>query len=68
MALRWAADRPFMGSVIFGATSPEQLARSLGAAEVTPAATRCATTIEAAHKAHPMPYLRLMAGRRRPLR
>ncbi|HCQ66242.1 MAG TPA: aldo/keto reductase [Rhodobacteraceae bacterium] len=55
MALRWAADRPFMGSVIFGATSPEQLARAIGAADVTlPDAVREA--IEAAHKAHPMPY------------
>ena len=55
MALRWAADRPFMGSVIFGATSPEQLARALGAAEVT-LSDEVRDAIEAAHKAHPMPY------------
>ncbi len=55
MALRWAADRPFMGSVIFGATSPEQLARSLAAAEAR-LSDELREAIEATHKAHPMPY------------
>lgn len=55
MALRWAADRPFMGSVIFGATSEEQLALALGAAEVT-LSDAVREDIAAAHKAHPMPY------------
>ncbi|MEZ5723242.1 MAG: aldo/keto reductase [Paracoccaceae bacterium] len=55
MALRWAADRPFMGSVIFGATSTEQLARALGAADVT-LSEEVREAIEATHKAHPMPY------------
>ena len=35
MALAWCCTRPFMGSVIFGATSLEQLASRLGTAEVT---------------------------------
>ena len=55
MALRWAADRPFIGSVIFGATSTEQLARALGAADVT-LSEEVREAIEATHKAHPMPY------------
>ena len=55
MALRWAADRPFMGSVIFGATSLDQLSRALGSADVTlPDELREA--IEATHKEHPMPF------------
>ncbi len=55
MALRWAADRPFMGSVIFGATSVEHLARSLGTADVT-LPDEVVAEINAAHKAHPLPY------------
>jgi len=55
MALRWAADRPFMGSVIFGATTPEQLARALGTAGVA-LSQAVVKEIADAHKAHPMPY------------
>ncbi|PIE07151.1 MAG: aldo/keto reductase [Rhodobacterales bacterium] len=55
MALRWAADRPFTGSVIFGATTPEQLARSLTAAEVT-LTDELRAAIDATHKAHPLPF------------
>ncbi len=55
MALRWAADRPFMGSVIFGATSQEQLLRALGTANVT-LSDEVRDAIEATHKEHPMPY------------
>ncbi len=55
MALRWAADRPFMGSVIFGATSLEQLERSLGATEVR-LSDDVLGAIATAHHAHPMPY------------
>jgi aryl-alcohol dehydrogenase-like predicted oxidoreductase len=55
MALSWAAARPFMGSVIFGATSTAQLERSLGAAHVRLSDTVKAE-IDAAHRAHPMPY------------
>lgn len=35
MALAFAASRPFMGSVLLGATTMEQLATDLGAAELT---------------------------------
>jgi aryl-alcohol dehydrogenase-like predicted oxidoreductase len=55
MALAWCRARPFMGSVIFGATSLEQLARALGAAEVTLSA-EVTTELDTVHKAHPMPY------------
>jgi len=55
MALRWAADKPFMGSVIFGATSEAQLARILDTAEVT-LSDEVIKEIELAHKAHPMPF------------
>ena len=55
MALRWAADRPFMGSVIFGATTEAQLAKAIGAGQVTLSDELC-EAIEATHKAHPMPY------------
>ena len=55
MALRWAADRPFMGSVIFGATTPEQLTRALGAVDAT-LSDALREAIEATHKAHPLPF------------
>ena len=55
MALAWACRRPFMASVIFGATSVEQLERSLRAASVElPEALM--KEIDATHRAHPMPY------------
>lgn len=55
MALRWAADRPFMGSVIFGATSQTQLEVALAAAEIE-LPEGLAAEIDATHKAHPLPY------------
>jgi len=55
MALSWAADRPFMGSVIFGATALDQLERSLHAAHVA-LSDEVKAEIDAAHRAHPMPY------------
>lgn len=55
MALAWAMERPFMGSVIFGATSPEQLECALGAAELT-LTDAVRAEIDAAYKAHPMPF------------
>ena len=55
MALSWAADKPFMGSVIFGATSLDQLERALGAAHVS-LSDEVRREIEAAHKAHPLPF------------
>ena len=55
MALAWCRARPFMGSVIFGATTPDQLQRALGAAEIT-LAEEVNAALDAVHKAHPMPY------------
>lgn len=55
MALAWARERPFMGSVIFGATTPEQLERALGSAEVT-LCDEVLAEIDNANRLHPMPY------------
>ncbi|RKF16377.1 aldo/keto reductase [Roseovarius spongiae] len=55
MALAWVAQRPFTASVIFGATSPAQLDLALGAADVT-LPDEVLRDIDAAHRAHPMPY------------
>ncbi len=55
MALAWCRTRPFMTSAIFGATRMEQLERALGSVEVTLSAEVLAE-IDAAHRAHPMPY------------
>lgn len=55
MALAWAMTRPFMGAVIFGATSVEQLEEALGAADLS-LAPEVIEEIETAHKAHPMPF------------
>jgi aryl-alcohol dehydrogenase-like predicted oxidoreductase len=55
MALAWCETRPFMGSVIFGATSMDQLDRALGAAEVT-LGDAVLGDLDAVHRAHPMPY------------
>ncbi len=55
MALAWCATRPFMGSVIFGATSLEQLDVALGGADLT-LSDEVIADLDAAHKSHPMPY------------
>ena len=55
MALAWCMTRPFMCSVIFGATTMDQLEVALGADDVTLSAEVLAD-ISAAHRAHPMPY------------
>ncbi len=55
MALAWCRTRPFMGSVIFGATSLKQLETALGAAELD-LSDEVLKEIRVAHKAHPMPY------------
>lgn len=55
MALAFCLGRPFMGSVIFGATSEAQLARAVAAADVT-LSPEVLAEIDAAHKAHPMPF------------
>ncbi len=55
MALAWCLTRPFMCSVIFGATTPTQLDLALGAADLT-LSDDVMTEIGAAHRAFPMPY------------
>ncbi len=55
MALAWCRARPFMGSVIFGATSLEQLELCLEAGEITLSA-EVMEALDAVHRAHPMPY------------
>lgn len=55
MSLAWCRTRPFMCSAIFGATTAEQLDHLLDSVEVevTP---EILADIDAAHRAHPMPY------------
>ena len=55
MALAWCMTRPFMCSVIFGATSLDQLEVAMGAADVTLSDT-VLDEITRAHRDHPMPY------------
>lgn len=55
MALAWAATRPFMASVIFGATTLAQLDHILSGLDTSLSAEVMAA-IDAAHRAHPMPY------------
>lgn len=55
MALAWCRTRPFMCSAIFGATTMEQLELALGAVDVV-LSDEVLAEIDAAHKAHPMPY------------
>jgi len=55
MALAWSARRPFVASSIFGATTSDQLAYLLKAAEVT-LSDDVMRAVDAAHKQVPMPY------------
>jgi aryl-alcohol dehydrogenase-like predicted oxidoreductase len=55
LAIAWTLTRPFMASSIIGATSTEQLSTVLGATEIT-LGDDVLAEIEAAHRAHPMPY------------
>jgi aryl-alcohol dehydrogenase-like predicted oxidoreductase len=55
MALAWCLSRPFMTSVIFGATSLEQLDVALGSVDMT-LPEEVITEINAAHRSFPMPY------------
>ncbi len=55
MALAWCCSRPFMASTIFGATSCGQLEHILAGADLKLSAEVLAA-LDAAHKAHPMPY------------
>lgn len=55
MAMAWVRDRPFMASAIFGATTLDQLDRILAAADLE-LSVEVLSDIDAAHRAHPMPY------------
>ncbi|WP_319826365.1 aldo/keto reductase [Thalassovita sp.] len=55
MALAWCCARPFMTSVIFGATTLAQLDHALGADGLI-LSDEVMKEIDAAHKAHPMPF------------
>ena len=55
MALAWCAGRPFMASVIFGASTLAQLAHILEGADLELSAEVLAD-LDATHRAHPMPY------------
>lgn len=55
MALAWSAQRPFVASSIFGATTSEQLEHLLKASDMTLADDEMAA-LDATHKLHPMPY------------
>ncbi|OSQ45636.1 aldo/keto reductase [Marivita geojedonensis] len=55
MALAWSAQRPFVASSIFGATTSEQLEHLLKASDMT-LADDVMAALDATHKLHPMPY------------
>ncbi|WP_300029037.1 aldo/keto reductase [uncultured Roseobacter sp.] len=55
MALAWCRTRPFMGSIIFGATTMDQLETCLGAVDMV-LSDEVMSEIDAAHRQHPMPY------------
>lgn len=54
MALAWCLTRPFMGSVIFGATKMEQLKNAIAASDVT-LSDACLADIAEAWRDFPMP-------------
>ena len=55
MALAWCFRRPFMCSVIFGATTMAQLDVALGSVDLS-LSDEVMAELDAAHRAHPMPY------------
>jgi aryl-alcohol dehydrogenase-like predicted oxidoreductase len=55
MALAWCRTRPFMGAIIFGATSLAQLEVILGAVDLD-LSEEVISDIDKAHRGHPMPY------------
>lgn len=55
MALAWSAQRPFVASSIFGATTTGQLEHLLNAVDMTLSAD-VLTALDEAHRRHPMPY------------
>ncbi|MEM1072940.1 MAG: aldo/keto reductase [Pseudomonadota bacterium] len=55
MALAWCKTRPFMGSVIFGSTTMEQLETCLSAADLD-LAQEVLDDLNEVHRAYPMPF------------
>ena len=55
MSMAWCLKRPFMTSAIFGATNLDQLKVILDAQDMN-LSDEVMRDIDAAHKAHPMPY------------
>ncbi|QUJ75248.1 aldo/keto reductase [Sulfitobacter albidus] len=55
MALAFVRDRPFMASTIFGATTLPQLDHILAGMDLT-LGEEVMADLDAAHRAHPMPY------------
>ena len=55
LALAWVASRPFVTSVVFGATTEEQLLRLLSQMDVT-LTDEVIADINRVHRAHPMPF------------
>ncbi|MGZ2257552.1 aldo/keto reductase [Roseobacter sp. A03A-229] len=55
MALAWCKTRPFMGSIIFGSTTMEQMETCLGAIDLE-LDQSVLDEIAAVHRQHPMPY------------
>ena len=55
MALAWAMQRPFMGSVIFGSTTLEQLETALGAQDMQ-LSDEVIKSMDDINRAHPMPF------------
>ena len=55
MALAWCRTRPFMGSVIFGATQMDQLELAIEAGDIT-LSQEVLVALDEVNKAHPLPY------------
>jgi aryl-alcohol dehydrogenase-like predicted oxidoreductase len=55
LAISWASSRPFMTSVIIGATTEAQLAEALSAQDIS-LDDEVLASISETHKAHPMPF------------
>ncbi len=55
LALNWVAERPFVGAVVFGATTHEQLKRILTQVD-EPLSDEVLRDIETVHRAFPMPF------------
>ena len=55
MALAWVRDRPFMASVIFGASDMDQLEHIIAGTDLE-LSEEVLDDINTAHRAHPLPY------------